>query len=109
MTYPVIPPKNKSKKYNYSHLSINISKKGQLFVINEIEAKKRLAAKHRATPVDASSSQISNQAILNKIHATTKNSSGPLNQRPTIPSIKVQLSTNNSKTQVSLNTNSKKY
>lgn len=68
-----LPYKNKSKKYNYSHLSINISKKGQLFIINEVEAKKRLAAKHHATPVDASSSKTSNQDILSKISGQTPN------------------------------------
>ena len=60
----------KNKKYNYSHISITLTKKGQLFKIDKMEAEKRLASKPYA-PIAKPSSNLSNQDILAKIGGTT--------------------------------------
>ena len=57
----------KSKKYKYSHISITVSKKGQLFIIPENEANKRLAYKKQFSSVNNSSTKISNKDILAKM------------------------------------------
>lgn len=57
----------KSKKYKYSHISITVSKKGQYFIIDEIEAKKRLAYKKQSSTVNNSSIRVSNKDILTQI------------------------------------------
>ena len=57
----------KSKKYKYSHISITVSKKGQYFIIDEIEAKKRLAYKKQSSTVNNSSIRVSNKDILTPI------------------------------------------
>ncbi|WP_180160744.1 protein kinase family protein [Acinetobacter sp. YH01004] len=57
----------KSKKYKYSHISITVSKKGQYFIIDEIEAKKRLTYKKQSSTVNNSSIRVSNKDILTQI------------------------------------------
>lgn len=57
----------KNKKLGYSHISITLSKKGQLFIIDEIEAKKRLATKQQPITIDTSSKRVSNKDILAKM------------------------------------------
>ncbi|MEJ2899360.1 MULTISPECIES: protein kinase family protein [Acinetobacter] len=57
----------KSKKYKYSHISITVSKKGQLFTIDETEAKKRLAYKKQSSTISNSSIRVSNKDILAQI------------------------------------------
>ena len=57
----------KSKKYKYSHISITLTKKGQLFKIDEVEAKKRLASKLYTPSTNKPSSNSANHDILAKI------------------------------------------
>lgn len=57
----------KSKKYKYSHISITVSKKGQYFIIDEIEGKKRLTYKKQSSTVNNSSIRVSNKDILTQI------------------------------------------
>lgn len=66
----------KNKKYNYSHISITLSKKGQIFIINEVEAKKRLSVPQSSNRLNTSSSRISNKDILSKITGKEKYSEG---------------------------------
>lgn len=120
----------RNEKYKCSSISITVSKKGQLFIINEVEAKKRLAAKQQSVSISNSSQKVSNQdilakisgqkpstknsqpigsippnttnssnqAILNKIHATTSNTGNLSNQRQNISLPKAQQSTANHNT-----------
>lgn len=67
----LMEPPYKNKKYNTSHLSISITAKGQMTVINESEAKWRLTAP-RITTIAAPSS---NREALEKIHGTAAPSS----------------------------------
>lgn len=74
----------KSKRYKYSHISITLTKKGQLFKIDEAEAKKRLSSKPYASSTNKSSSNSSNQDILAKIRvARTTTPSGVNHQTKT--------------------------
>lgn len=57
----------KSKKYKYSHISITVSKKGQLFIITESEAKNRLAYKKLSSTMNNASMRVSNKDILAQI------------------------------------------
>lgn len=62
-----------NKRYKYSHISITLTKKSQLFRIDEIEAKKRLAGKiASATVINAE--KLSNKDILSQIGGQTINS-----------------------------------
>ena len=120
----------RNEKFKCSSISITVSKKGQLFIINEVEAKKRLAAKQQSVSVSNFSQKVSNQdilakisgqkpstknsqpigsippnttnssnqAILNKIHATTSNTGNLSNQRQNISLPKAQQSTANHNT-----------
>ncbi|WP_416041141.1 protein kinase family protein [Acinetobacter lactucae] len=61
----------KNNKYKYSHLSITLSKKGQLFKLDEIEAKKRLASKSTTQKTNNGLTKTTNKDILAQINKGT--------------------------------------
>ncbi|WP_273777991.1 protein kinase family protein [Acinetobacter sp. GSS19] len=69
----------KSKKHKYSHISITLTKKGQLFQIDELEAKKRLISKSLPQNNNSGSIKISNRDILTQIGvgSSSANNSSP--------------------------------
>ena len=76
----LIEPPYKSRKYKYSHLSINVTANGQMTVISETEANWRLASASSKAPTAGTA----NRDVLINIRGRT--SSGPASQTPSPPS-----------------------
>jgi hypothetical protein len=77
----LIEPPYTSRRYKYSHLSINVTANGQMTTISETEANRRLAS----ASSKALTPEPSNREIL--VSITGRGTSGQTNQRPSTPSL----------------------
>ncbi|WP_179402383.1 serine/threonine protein kinase [Burkholderia guangdongensis] len=80
----LMEPPFESKKYRYSHVSINVTAVGQMTLLSEADARWRLAGPKAGAP--ASRDIAANREILGKVQGSSRSKDAMQAARPSLPS-----------------------